>query len=245
MIMRKLVAWTPKEASILYWLILWGLDHKSTYELATPLIPTRSPDAVRTMSSDIRRRLTDMKGLPIGADIHESLKRLVREASKIEPIQEIASLKPENLNDVKFIPINIKARLKKKHVKTPVNFEQKADDELNSLVRPKPEALAERMYKIKQKEFPNETKNPQESPQSLLGMTSESKVVVGKDLVTDFGSGYASQGSDFDVDKMMNKLAETPFQLVNKEPSFEEVLKYAKEAGATKVCYKDYIIKFV
>lgn len=126
--MRKISKWTPEEASVLYWLIVWGLPSKEAVDLATPLIKTRSVDALVTMSSEIRKQISIMKGFKYSVPVGGSIPNLVRAASKIQPPKEIADLRPKDLTQVRFVPVNGHGELTKPISKPSPKFEQRPED---------------------------------------------------------------------------------------------------------------------
>jgi len=120
--MRKLSRWTSKEASNVYWLILWGCSNKDAVDLLKDVLPNRSVDAIGYMCTEMRKFISESYGYKMTIPSLEYTKKLARAGSKIEPIKEIKDLKPDDLTKVKFTPgVHKEKPLSVAHK---INFEQ-------------------------------------------------------------------------------------------------------------------------
>lgn len=201
--MRKMDKWTPAEASNIYWLVLWGYHNKDIIELTKDILKDRSMDAINGYTSEIRRYLSKLKGLPITHPITKIVSTTTKAASKIPPIKYIEDMRPTDTDKVEFIPtLN---RNKPKSVggnKPSPNFEQRPEDYVPPVKLPIP---SEEEMKVK---------------------TLEQR-------------GVENKPSGVSIDRIFSKVSKE-----DKQPSLEEVLTVAKKLGASKVQWRDYIIKF-
>lgn len=203
MTVRKLLPWKAKEVSVIYWLVLWGLQTKEIVELSSPILTDRTHDGIGWMCTEVRKQVSILKKFEVTVPPQRGTAKLVREAAKLDPHKDIITLKPENLADVKFIPSLNRGPKPKTKVPQP-HFEQVEKNETGFTREP---------YKLKGVKAHYVTKtvdSVSEHPLSKLPST---------------------------IDKIENS--------VKGDYSLEEVLAICKKVGASKVQYKDYIIKFV
>lgn len=257
--------WKPSEASPIYWLTLWGNTHKDIVELVAPMLPTRTRDGVAAMCGEIRRQLSIIKGFEVGQKPSKNIPDLVRKASQIEPIRDIASLKPANLSDVKFIPSRIKPHNPPVN-KRPTQFTQVDSNPSKDLsyvdnivtVKNTPKQrkqLSDIVEASKLPHIPNfagkaiSSLHESDIDQRVFGTDTEQlnfklnnldSLDKNKEQLKSRIMGFKGTGEQ-DLEGALAYLDEGRGRV---EYSLEGVLKAAKAAGATKVCYKDYVIKF-
>lgn len=214
-------AWSPEEASTIYWLVFWGYSNKEVLELAKDVLSNRSPDGIQGYTTDARKYVSELRGFNVFPKASPRAKELFKRGSKISPVKEIETMRPEDLSKVEFKAAMTHIVKPGKKVANPIKYEQVDSNPKRS--------IEEKLAQIKSLEI------PRDSPNTILGdpIAEKDKVICGKDLV----DAPIPIGKEFAIN--------VAFQEKPKEPTLEEVLKAAKIAGATKVCYKDYVIKFV
>lgn len=214
-----MIRWDATQVAPVYWLVLWGLNSKDTHDLLISVFPDRSYDSINYMISQVRLQISILKGFEVGAKPEKHIAELVRKASKVAPIKEIADLKPLDLTKSEFIPSKVRSTQPRSKTPKP-NFEQW------------PESHVPEKFELPDVKEIENTKSPQHPSTSpilgdILGKEPIFKRMVGVQ------TGRISSGEPIQVP-----------DIANKEYSLEEVLNIAKKVGATKVCYKDFIIKF-
>lgn len=229
--MKMQANWKPVEVSPIYWLTLWGNTHKDIIDLVSPMLPNRTRDGVSTMCGEVRRQLSIIKGFEVGQKPSSNIPDLVRKASQIEPIRDIASLKPANLADVIFIPSKIRP-----HKPAKVYAPKFTQVEANP---PKDLSYIESSIFVK---------NTDEQKQKISKFVDQASLPK----VGNFAGKAISSLKEPDIEQRVFGIDSTEELIKDidegrghfREPSLEDVLKAAKAAGASKVCYKDYTIKF-
>lgn len=224
--MRKITTWKPEEASVLYWLVLWGCSNNEVVELTKDILKDRSLHSIKDYVVLVRKYISIDKGLDVTIPPNKTSVKVIKEASFIQPIKQIADLKPLALNNVLFKAAGHNIGKKKNVLKTP-NFEQQPE----GYVKPLPEVDYEKDMNDEEDIYDavrNKIKAEQKNGTFNYGLTDKTK----ESLKNTRSNGFAEAINSLILPKQQ------------KELPLEEILAIAKNAGAKKVEWNGYTIKF-